>query len=90
MRFRSSNTISPRCNISIKTRIVKKKYNSRAVSFCILCEIWFCMQACKGKSFGCYDSIHICPRCNSILAKYEACKIFSLNFSCLLFKKKIN
>ena len=64
----------------LKLELLKKKYKSLAVSFCILCEIWFCMQACKGKSFSCHDSIHICPRCNSILAKYEACKMFSLNF----------
>lgn len=66
-------TICPRCNISIKTKIVNKKYNPCAVSLCFWCGIWFCIQACRGKPFGCYDAIHICPRCNSILSKYEAC-----------------
>ena len=26
----------------------------------------------KGKSFGCHVAVHVCPRYDSILAKYEA------------------
>ena len=66
-------TICPLCKVEIQTQIINKSYNPGSICLSILCGAWCCIQTCRNKSKSCYDAIHVCPKCNHVLAKYQAC-----------------
>ena len=62
------------CHSNVIT-MVNTKFS--CINFCCCCctclIFWVCFQLCRNKALICQDADHICPKCGTLIAHYEAC-----------------
>ena len=67
-RDRPVSIVCPYCKNVINT-VISHNFSCCACCFCVLgcCIVLPCIQCINGKSLGCFDTKHTCPKCGAVL-----------------------